>query len=494
MKEDPSVYVAIAFSLVCIYFCVVFFKVPKRLEWYQELETYSHASSILPPYCFRRNKIMTSFSKAILRRISSNKSRKMIRDISQNRMAKNSSTAFKNSASALTEITEVAYMGGTLFVNKIPDNVAPLLVFVNSKSGGNQGKEFVRELCKLLNYCQIIDLAVHRDPVPILQSFLHIKSCRIVVCGGDGTVGWILDSISKARRDADSTSLINPPIAIFPLGTGNDLANVMGWGQSICTSDMPMLLSNVRAAPVELLDRWYGTFYSSSDASSKSRTINFSNYFGIGVDAQIVLDFHNMRKQSPGHFMSQIGNKLWYGVVGGHQIFRQDCANFSNLIKIFDSFDNEIELPEDSEGVVFCNIDSYGGGSRLWVPHNEDSDEDVCEEEDDDDWIIGGVSIGEVSSQSSRATSWKTASKNDGLLEVLSVRSSLELAQIKCGLASCTKVAQDASFRIEFHCRLPVHMDGEPWLESIGECRIGKTGTVPMCVGEFTPNLTKNLL
>ena len=38
--------------------------------------------------------------------------------------------------------------------------------------------------------------------------------CTVVVCGGDGTVGWLLST-------ADKLSLkTNPHVAIFPLGTG----------------------------------------------------------------------------------------------------------------------------------------------------------------------------------------------------------------------------------------------------------------------------------
>jgi len=52
------------------------------------------------------------------------------------------------------------------------------------------------------------------------------EKIRIVVAGGDGTVGWMLGCLSdlyKMKREPV------PPTGIIPLGTGNDLARSFGW-------------------------------------------------------------------------------------------------------------------------------------------------------------------------------------------------------------------------------------------------------------------------
>ena len=71
-----------------------------------------------------------------------------------------------------------------------------------------------------------------------------MKSFRILICGGDGTFGWVLSSIDEANK----FSLLNckePPAALLPLGTGLCYPFV----PSFCTvSFVPMKMSNNKAA------------------------------------------------------------------------------------------------------------------------------------------------------------------------------------------------------------------------------------------------------
>jgi hypothetical protein len=57
-----------------------------------------------------------------------------------------------------------------------------------------------------------------------LYVFRHIKDYKILVCGGDGTVGWVLQCLDNVGQDSECSS---PPCAVVPLGTGNDLARVL---------------------------------------------------------------------------------------------------------------------------------------------------------------------------------------------------------------------------------------------------------------------------
>ncbi|GBP52500.1 Diacylglycerol kinase theta [Eumeta japonica] len=98
----------------------------------------------------------------------------------------------------------------------VPSNVKPLLVFVNVKSGGCQGLELISSFRKLLNPYQVFDLE-NGGPLPGLYVFRHIPNYKILVCGGDGTIGWVLQCLDNVGQDSQCS---NPPCAIVPLGTG----------------------------------------------------------------------------------------------------------------------------------------------------------------------------------------------------------------------------------------------------------------------------------
>ncbi|XP_013882523.1 diacylglycerol kinase eta isoform X1 [Austrofundulus limnaeus] len=131
-----------------------------------------------------------------------------------------------------------------------PSCASPLLVFVNSKSGDNQGVKFLRRFKQLLNPAQVFDL-VNGGPHLGLRLFQKFDNFRILVCGGDGSVGWVLSEIDKLCLHKQCQ------LGVLPLGTGNDLARVLGWGPS-CDDDtqLPQILEKLERASTKMLDRW----------------------------------------------------------------------------------------------------------------------------------------------------------------------------------------------------------------------------------------------
>ncbi|XP_072602456.1 diacylglycerol kinase kappa isoform X1 [Vulpes vulpes] len=126
----------------------------------------------------------------------------------------------------------------------------PLLIFINSKSGDHQGIVFLRKFKQYLNPSQVFDLS-KGGPEAGLCMFKNFARFRIVVCGGDGSVSWVLSLIDAFGLHERCQ------LAVIPLGTGNDLARVLGWGAFWNKNKSPVtILNKVEQASVRILDRW----------------------------------------------------------------------------------------------------------------------------------------------------------------------------------------------------------------------------------------------
>jgi diacylglycerol kinase, putative (fragment) len=194
-----------------------------------------------------------------------------------------------------------------------------LLVFVNVKSGGCQGQELISAFRKILNPYQVFDLE-NGGPLPGLYVFRFVRNYKILVCGGDGTVGWVLQCLDNVGQDSECQS---PPCAIVPLGTGNDLARVLRWGTGYTGGEDPMnFLRDVMEAEEIRLDRWTVVFHTDETpkfeekpglpanslvSTSEDNTVIYvmNNYFGIGIDADLCLGFHTAREENPDKFNSR---------------------------------------------------------------------------------------------------------------------------------------------------------------------------------------------
>jgi len=139
-----------------------------------------------------------------------------------------------------------------------PLGVSPLLVFINSKSGDNQGVKMYRRFKQMLNPAQVFDL-INGGPRMGLRLFQKFDLFRILVCGGDGSIGWVLCEIDKMELHKQCQ------IGVLPLGTGNDLARVLGWGAAFDDdTQLPMVLERLEHAQIKMLDRWSVMTYEGS--------------------------------------------------------------------------------------------------------------------------------------------------------------------------------------------------------------------------------------
>uniref|UniRef100_A0A4W6CKA1 Diacylglycerol kinase n=1 Tax=Lates calcarifer TaxID=8187 RepID=A0A4W6CKA1_LATCA len=492
---------------------------------------------------------------------------------------------------------------------------SPLLVLVNSKSGDNQGVKFLRKFKQLLNPAQVFDL-MNGGPELGLRLFQKFATFRILVCGGDGSVGWVLSELDKLNLHKQCQ------LGVLPLGTGNDLARVLGWG-GLCDDDAQLLqiLEKLERATTKMLDRWsvmtyevpntnkhtpifppslpqvHITQYADSVAShlakildsdrhsdvissakyvprmpsknrrrdiKKERKVNstktsrkcftklrglfplsvftqvvpagsvpsqesggsspgesggesgsegktyrskeqlmlranslkkalrqiieqaekgkrrslsdlgiflykasnlvcfvnmsmlcaahrpfviisvkcvMNNYFGIGLDAKISLEFNNKRDEHPKKCSSRTKNMMWYGVLGTKELVQKTYKNLEQRVQL-ECDGVPMSLPS-LQGLAVLNIPSYAGGINFWGGTKEDNN-------------FGAPSF------------------DDKKLEVVAVFGSMQMAMSRVINLQHHRIAQCRQVKITILGEegVPVQVDGEAWIQPPGIVKI----------------------
>lgn len=154
-----------------------------------------------------------------------------------------------------------------------------------------------------------------------------------------------------------------------------------------------------------------------------------NNYFGIGIDADLCLDFHNAREENPNKFNSRLHNKGVYVKMGLRKIVgRKSVKELHKEVRL--EVDGKVVEVPPVEGIIILNIlrwvwegftrrceinifivlSSWGSGANPWGPEKED--------------------------QFSKPNHW------DGMLEVVGVTGVVHLGQIQSGLRSAMRIAQ----------------------------------------------------
>ncbi|KAL0893046.1 hypothetical protein ABMA27_014698 [Loxostege sticticalis] len=318
------------------------------------------------------------------------------------------------------------------------ENWEPLIIFANRKSGSNRSDEVLSLFRGLLNPIQVIDISA-TAPESVVR-WLPPR-CRVLVAGGDGTVAWVLNALLDAPR-------VRAVVAILPMGTGNDLSRVMGWGPG-CSSDLDAhsIITSVKQANEQYLDRWKVTITPRRGRLGRprpTRVLFAYNYASIGVDAQVALDFHRARSQFLYRYASRTLNYVAYAFLGAGRAWDAGaCGDLERRLLVRVDRSEPLALPP-LQALVVLNIPSWGAGVDLWSMGNE----------------------GEVEPQS----------VDDGKLEVVGISSSIHIARLQCGLAEPYRFTQGSRVKIELDGTCAMQVDGEPWMQGPATIQIEHAG------------------
>ncbi|XP_051512169.1 diacylglycerol kinase zeta-like isoform X9 [Myxocyprinus asiaticus] len=264
-------------------------------------------------------------------------------------------------------------------VRPIPSQLMkPLLVFVNPKSGGNQGAKIIQSFLWYLNPRQVFDLS-QGGPQEGLEMYRKVHNLRILACGGDGTVGWILSTLDQLQLNP------SPAVAVLPLGTGNDLARTLNWGGGYTDEPLSKILSHVEDGNIVQLDRWNLIVKPNPDAGPEERDEQvtdklpldvFNNYFSLGFDAHVTLEFHESREANPEKFNSRFRNKMFYAGTAFSDFLMGSSKDLAKHIKVVcDGTDLTSKVQDlKLQCLVFLNIPRYCAGTMPWGNPSEHHD------------------------------------------------------------------------------------------------------------------------
>ena len=287
------------------------------------------------------------------------------------------------------------YIIPTRFTKEIYDgqpvmSECPLIVFINSRSGGLLGSDLTLAFNRNLGRAQVYDLSSHRPDKVLTRLWDNFEAAkkagdtttseyqrrlRILVCGGDGTIAWVLSVLASLKLEP------TPPVAIMPMGTGNDLSRTLGWGPAFTWSwinshpSIYRTLKRIADAEVDSIDRWRISMslpsadlvnkmpYSLSCPDEKNKlemTGLWWNYFSVGLDAKAAFNFHSLRNARPYLTSTRLVNQGWYSFfscTSGWFCCTKPLSSRAKLSILSDEGKwEEREIPSNVRALVVLNL------------------------------------------------------------------------------------------------------------------------------------------
>eukprot|EP00927_Polykrikos_kofoidii_P012660 TRINITY_DN15483_c0_g2_i1.p1 TRINITY_DN15483_c0_g2~~TRINITY_DN15483_c0_g2_i1.p1 ORF type:complete len:607 (+),score=60.66 TRINITY_DN15483_c0_g2_i1:45-1823(+) len=433
-----------------------------------------------------------------------------------------------------------------------------VVAFVNSRSGGQTGqllmtalsdcigkeddggRAFTGRVCDLSNPDEpeqtIGSLAEDLRALPSSDSsgLSSRAACdpvkRLLVCGGDGTVTWILTALEQCK--ALEGKLHFMPVAIVPLGTGNDLSRSLGWGSRLrCVSDVLTYLQWVVQAETVTVDQWRVALRPhtklprehklnepgshpqlvvdpvlatqlSGDIDNALDTeeiavgrcedvfIGFwQNYLSVGGDAKVAYYVERARSKTAcgrccfrrgcgkvcyawqGFLHGLVRMKNLARTLGGRIMVDRPGASNDGVATTRSAASHELQLPSDE-----AEVTSLPGSSRLTQP----SDDFVCPSAEVEmsrlsiPRTLSNLTLININSFAAGLINFfheqcaPPPSPNDSVVEVMGLRRTIDLSLIIARLIRPTYVASATRVAFRLSAREWLQMDGEPWQLDVG--------------------------
>eukprot|EP01138_Halocafeteria_seosinensis_P001642 gb/GECG01001683.1/.p1 GENE.gb/GECG01001683.1/~~gb/GECG01001683.1/.p1 ORF type:complete len:519 (+),score=34.11 gb/GECG01001683.1/:1-1557(+) len=208
------------------------------------------------------------------------------------------------------------------------------------------------------------------------QRYGGSSGIKVVVAGGDGSVCWVLQKLIE-----ENLSFI--PCGVIPLGTGNDLSYVLGWGSQapdlygfLRYDRIQQWVRQLRAAARVQTDIWRAEFGvrgehggcitqvkggKAVDSDEITESCYCVNYSSLGLDAKLVYAVEMYRTNF------RLLNKIVYAIAGMINS-ATPCSPISSKIASLKLNGTPIDpfALGTLQNIISLSVPSYAGGVPLW--------------------------------------------------------------------------------------------------------------------------------
>ncbi|XP_039853096.1 diacylglycerol kinase 5-like isoform X2 [Panicum virgatum] len=331
----------------------------------------------------------------------------------------------------------------------------PVVVFINSRSGGQLGSSLIKTYRELLNEAQVFDLSEEAPDKVLHRLYVNLERLKME---GDILAVQIwrrLRLIGKKNPSTDQEAVKS----FLGLVKHAKEIKIDSW-HIILRMRVPKEGPCDPIAPLELPHSLHAFHRVSSGDSFNMEGYHtfrggFWNYFSMGMDAEVSYAFHSERKRNPEKFRNQLTNQGTYAKLGLKQgwfcasLSQPSSRNLAQLAKVKvmkrpGSQWEELQVHHSIRSIVCLNLPSFSGGLNPW---------------------------GMPGTRRAADSEFTAPFVDDGLIEVVGFRDAWHGLVLLAPNGHGTRIAQAHRVRFEFHKGAADHtfmrVDGEPWKQPL---------------------------